>query len=413
MNGRRDNYDGTIYEIENGRFRAQIQINGKRKSKNFPDRKSAKEWLNEMRKRSSRVVANRGIELTFEDYVTITWLPIMKKKRSVNYYNDCKRRLERDLLPVFGKYPLDEITPYDIQEYINEQLEDGRGTRALQLDFSCLRKILNDAIKARHIEYNPTHGVIMPTHKKTKFVPLTPDQARTLILYMEQIKHPLRFLFTFLIHTGLRIGEAIGLDWSAVNFEEGTIKIVRQLQPDPGGGYWLTQLKTEESNRIILMSKATFNLLLKQKELQDKQRKYIEEDTDLLEWHDPPITLDGTPDGLKPNLVFTSEVGSPLDKCNLIKRLHRILDECGLPHIRIHDLRYTAATIWLSEGIELFKVSRLLGHESITTTADIYGHLYVEDQREAVDKMEEVLELIEIDFETVFQTAQKCPRMTS
>lgn len=408
MSGRNDNYSGSINKVANGRYRAQIQIKGKRKSKNFPDRKSAREWLDKMRKSSSRVVANRGIELTFEDYVTITWLPMLEENQSESYYNDCKRRLERDLLPVFGKQALIDITSYDIQDYFNQQLEDKRGTRAIELDYSILRKIFNDAIKAKYVDFNPVHGVIKPKHKKAEFTPLTPDQARTFILYMEQNKHPLRYLFIFLLHTGLRIGECLGLTWDSIDFIEGKIKIERQLQPVSGGGYRLGPLKTKRSKREILMSSTVYNLLLEQKELQEQRKKYVQ-DNPLLEWHNPPVTLDGTPDGPKPEFVFTSEVGSPLNSCNLIKRMHKILDECGLPRIRIHDLRHTAATIWLSQGIPLFIVSRLLGHESVSTTADIYGHLYVENQAEAVETMEAVLELIEIDFEAVFETAPKMP----
>lgn len=404
MAKRRDNYDGTYYQLPNGRWRAQATIHGKRRGKNFPNRERAKEWLHNIKHRSKMALDHQGVDITFGDFVEITWMPAMKKSKSISYSRDLERRLKRDILPVFQTRKLNEINPTDIQNYINDQNELYRGSRAVQLDHSCLQKIFNDAKKQRLIEYNPAQGVLVPEHETEEFTPLPPDQAQSFIQHLYSTKHPLRFMFTLMIHTGMRIGEVLGLVWSAVDFQNGTISIIRQLQPKSGGGYYLVTPKTKRSRRTIKVSNTVLKILRAQKEIQDSRKQYVLKNPKLT-WHQPSIALNGKPDGETPEFIFTSEVGSPLNSCNVIKRFHRTLKECGLPRIRLHDLRHTAATIMLINGIPLFIVSRILGHESVDITGNLYGHLLVEDQIEATEKMEEVLEVIELDLDSISATA--------
>lgn len=91
------------------------------------------------------------------------------------------------------------------------------------------------------------------------------------------------------------------------------------------------------------------------------------------------------------DLVFPNTMGNPLDASNLRKDFLRILDESGLPKMRFHDLRHTAASLMLNHGIPVIVVSRRLGHAKASTTLDIYGHLLTEMQDEAARLMDELV----------------------
>jgi integrase len=90
-------------------------------------------------------------------------------------------------------------------------------------------------------------------------------------------------------------------------------------------------------------------------------------------------------------LIFPTSVGTPGDPGNLRKDFLRVLDKAGLVHIRIHDLRHSAASIMLNRGVPPIVVSRRLGHAKTSTTLDIYGHLYMESQDEPARIMDEIL----------------------
>ena len=91
------------------------------------------------------------------------------------------------------------------------------------------------------------------------------------------------------------------------------------------------------------------------------------------------------------DLIFPSTIGTPLDPHNLYKRFRAALRQAGLPSIRFHDLRHTAATLMLRQGINPKVVQERLGHRDITLTLDTYSHVLPDIQEEAVEKIDKVL----------------------
>ena len=90
-------------------------------------------------------------------------------------------------------------------------------------------------------------------------------------------------------------------------------------------------------------------------------------------------------------LVFTDAIGRPLVGRLVTPVLHHALAEAGLPDIRCHDLRHTAATLQLAAGVPLATISRTLGHSSLAITADLYAAVTPDLRREAADAMDAVL----------------------
>ncbi|WP_066640163.1 site-specific integrase [Desulfolucanica intricata] len=151
--------------------------------------------------------------------------------------------------------------------------------------------------------------------------------------------------------TGIRLGEVLGLQWHDVDFENGTITIKRAV--DCRNRY-IKETKTTESVRTLLLDTETLAVLTVHKEQQIKKgnASLLKEDT----------------------LMFPASDGRPLIEGAIRKTMNRVLKKAGLEHIRVHDLRHTAGSILLDEGVPLTTVSAFLGHSTPATTASVYAH---------------------------------------
>jgi integrase len=87
-------------------------------------------------------------------------------------------------------------------------------------------------------------------------------------------------------------------------------------------------------------------------------------------------------------LVFPSEVGTPLEERNVLRRFQKVCMDANLPKLRVYDLRHSHASLLINEGVHPKKISERLGHSSIKLTMDTYGHLFADCDRDSADKME-------------------------
>jgi integrase len=100
------------------------------------------------------------------------------------------------------------------------------------------------------------------------------------------------------------------------------------------------------------------------------------------------------------DLIFPSGIGTPMDPSNLRLDFNRVLERAGVPKVRFHDLRHTAASLMLNNGIPVIVVSKILGHSKPSITLDIYGHLYNEMQVEASRLMDELVSPVKVNLAT-------------
>ncbi len=142
-----------------------------------------------------------------------------------------------------------------------------------------------------------------------------------------------------------------------------------------GYGFVENDPKTKRSRRNIILSDIALQALQDQHVLQDKMKTKAGE-----RWQEQ-------------DLVFTNRSGGFFDPETLVKHFHLLLDKAGLPHIRFHDLRHSAATILLTMGVHPKVVQELLGHSTIAMTMDTYSHLLPSMQKDAAGKMNDVFRL--------------------
>ena len=171
----------------------------------------------------------------------------------------------------------------------------------------------------------------------------------------------LEALFVVAIREGVRQGEILALRWQDVDLERGTITVIRSLHGADTGGP-----KSKTSHRSVVLFDETVDALRDHRTRQFEERLLV-----------GSMWQDG-------DLVFPNEFGGFQSPQRLRVRLKEILDRAGLPRIRFHDLRHSAATNWLKGDMHPKVASERLGHASVAITLDLYSHVTLGMQREAV-----------------------------
>jgi integrase len=234
-----------------------------------------------------------------------------------------------------------------------------------------LNKALKDAVADGLIPRNTATGVKAPRPTKKEIRPLSPEQTKPLL----QAARGDRFeaLFVLALHCGLRQGEILGLRWSDVNLEAGTIQVKRTLS-EARAGQRFEPPKNGKGRSIRLTGQAV-------EALRDHLELQLEEIDRLGDLYSDQ------------GLVFPSQVGTPMNAKNLSARSFKpLLARAELPNIRFHDLRHTFATLMLQNGEHPKVVQEMLGHASIAITMDTYSHVLPNMQQDAVSRLGALLD---------------------
>jgi integrase len=156
----------------------------------------------------------------------------------------------------------------------------------------------------------------------------------------------------------MRQGELLALRWADLDLPGRRLAVRGSLHRDPGGGWTIREPKTERSRRQVVLPPMAVKAL---------QGHRLRQNTERL--HAGPLWEEN-------DLVFPNHVGRPLSSQNLVQRhFHPLLERLSLPKIRFHDLRHTAATLLLAEGVHPKIVSEMLGHTEIGITLNLYSHV--------------------------------------
>lgn len=203
--------------------------------------------------------------------------------------------------------------------------------------------------------------------------PYTPEQARA---FLEAVRGDrLEALFTVAVSLGLRQGEIFGLRWSDVDLERATLTVRYALQRLNGEPCFV-EPKTKLSRRTINLPAVTVSTLYAHRNRQSEERAVAG-----TRWQDWGV-------------VFPSTIGTPMEACNLTHRFHKITADAKLPKIRFHDLRHTAATLLLAQGVHPRLVMDTLGHSSISLTMNTYSHVLPAMRAEVADRMNSILDVV-------------------
>jgi integrase len=384
MANKRGNNEGSIFKRKNGTWRAQVMAGGKRISYSGKTRSECQTWIRLTLQRVDNGLTFDKTQVTVETFLK-NMLASMKSSLRHSTWIQYNQIVRDHINPSLGRIKVVDLRPDLIQELYDSKVDAVVGLRTVQLTHAVLRRSLNRAVRLGLLLNNPTEAVSPPKPVKKEMQILDDSQVQRLLITAEAIQVRNLALYQLAITTGMRQGELLGLKWQDVNWELRTLRIQRQLKYITDDGPVFAQLKTHSSARTLVVGTGTLAILKQHQEQQFSEITRVGK-----KWKDH-------------DLVFPSTIGTPFNPRNLSRQYKSLLSEAGLPSIRFHDLRHTAASLMLNHGIPVLIVSKRLGHAKPSITLDIYGHLIPSMQEQVAKVMDEVVTPIELK-----QVAPRC-----
>ena len=289
--------------------------------------------------------------------------------------------ITKHLIPSLGQLRLQALRSDHISALKARWLSGKNSTAAEPLSggsvhkhLGVLRQALADAVTAGVIARNPSDAVKAPSVKsRSERRALTATEITALIDAATGTRYDTPIRFT--LATGLREGELLGLKWEDIDLDTGSIE-VRRTASYVGGTTVFGSPKTERSRRTIELSAATVQLLRAHRAAQVEHRLRI-----------GPVWREH-------GLVFPSLIGTPWLARTFLRDYRVLLTKTTINNVdsvNWHGLRHSAATQWIAHGVDIFSVSRRLGHASASFTMDVYGHLLKGQQRHAAEALDYLL----------------------
>ena len=366
----RKNGEGTLFKRKDGLWQASfVPENGKRLYFYGKTQKEALEKLRKAQQEDQKGLLATGPKLRLGEYL-VQWVEATYKPPMARHttYVQYRSMIHKHLVPGLGQVFLQKLTVQQLQAFYAQKIEEGLKTRTIAIIHAVLHKALENAVKWNLLPRNIATLATVPQKTSHEVKTLSASEARKLIEAAQDSR--IEALLVLAITTGMRRGELLGLRWDDIDLELGILRICRTVNWIAGFGFIENDPKTKASRRRITLPSVAIEALRKHRIRQDQAKQQAG-----TKW-------------IEKGLVFPNTLGNFLGPNHLLTMFQRVLDQAGLPHMRFHDLRHSAATILLTMGVHPKVVQELLGHSSITMTMDTYSHLLPSMQKEAMDGMD-------------------------
>ena len=276
------------------------------------------------------------------------------------------------IVPAIGGVELKKLTPVHIQGLYRAKLDEGLGLRSVEYIHTTLNKALKQAVRWQLMSRNVAEAVTAPKGRKREMLTLDREQTRRLFLTAKGDR--LETLYVLAVTAGLRQGELLGLRWTDIDLEAGTLTVKRSLGYEKDGPYY-TEGKRDRSRRRVELGPSTTAALKAHRKRQNEERLAY---AGLWEDHE---------------LIFPDENGRPIRARNLNRRFQKLLQRAELEDLGLtfHGLRHTCATLMLLKDVPIKVVSERLGHADVALTLRIYSHVLPGMQKNAADGLDEML----------------------
>lgn len=405
MAKRRRNGEGCFQKSTDGKYIEYIITYynefGERKRKTF-SRKTKEECIEAYKTWKSEqegIYTNDVNEnMTMEQWANIWFENYVVGHVKITTISDDRSILDKHIIPGLGHRPIKSLNGHRLTVFYNSCLKKSNGKggtldpKTIKNIRAVVNRMLNRACKIGLLSNNPNKDAEYPKCTKKETQILCPEDYDKLVKYCIEQGTQWDMIIVFFLCIGLRLGEALGLQWSKIDFNKHLIRIDQQMQPilnnDENYKYKykkeiIDSTKTKNSNRTIPMSKEVEQILRHVRKIQAENKlKYGEK------YH---RDLD---------LVFANPDGYFICDTTLRGFVNKRLEEAGIEHYKIHSFRHTCATTLFEEKADIKKVSKWLGHSNIGTTLDIYTHVLP-------NQLEELAELQSNRFKRIFNSNEK------
>jgi integrase len=370
---RRANGEGSVRQRANGTWEARLSFTDtetgrvERVSFYASTAKGVRAKMNAARGRLEAGAPVKDATRTVADWLThwrATTLAVSDRKESTRALYATLSRKHLEAAP-FGAITLDRLRPSDIEALVLALRGKGLSDSTVRQVYTVARLAFDGAVRDALLGRNPVALVARPGVARTEARHLgADDMAAVLAAARGSRYHPVLVLIAA---TGARERHSgcPGRTSTSVPGRCGVAATLGRI----GDRLVISEPKTERSRRTVPLNPAVVALLRKHRAAQKAERLRIGD-----QWTDS-------------GLVFTTELGGPVDPRNLLRVIEGAARAAGVPGVGVHTLRHSAAVAWLEAGVHIKAVADLLGHSSVAITGDVYGHTSDDTARAAVDHL--------------------------
>ncbi|MFR4340008.1 site-specific integrase [Subdoligranulum sp. APC924/74] len=370
---------GSIRQRPDGRWEARLTLGydegtGKRKTLSIYGA-TQKEVKKKMTEKLRQLDTNTYIaddKRTLAQYLD-TWfaefiVPTQKPYTITTYRGVIKNHLK----PNLGAVRLCDLTTEQVQKMVRKLVNAGKAPKTIKNVLTVLNSALEQAVKAQTIQRNPAKFAKIPAVRVKDIHPLSPAE---IVAFVDAAQDsPYYAPLMCCLFLGLREGEALGLAWEHVDFENCKVHICQQLQKDKakGGQFYIQEGTKNGQSRILDVPDFLLEILQEEKQRQLRARLAAGP-----AWQNVW------------GLCFTDALGRCINPHTLWANFKRIAASIGLPDARVHDLRHTNATLALVNGDDLKTVQANLGHATAAFTLQRYVHASEAMKRASANRMQQ------------------------
>lgn len=363
-----------IIQQKNGLYSARfVDKYGKRRQKRFKKLQECRQWIADasyIDEHSNIAQASDMVVDAWFEY----WIEIKKKTVRPNTVRNYTERYMRNIKPVIGKMLLTEVKPLHCQKIFLETADEDYRTSTIYQARIALYNMLEFAKENDVLRYNPCKKSVKsdmgkPSDKK---VALTIDEQKKFLEGAAEQSYENQY--RFVLHTGLRTGELVALQWRNVDFKKRTLTIDHSMEYRYNVGEWrIGEPKSKSGYRTTPLTEEAIRILKDQKE-KNKKIKVI------------PMEFS--------EYIFLCRKRTPIKNSTYDTALFKICDKVGMKRFSMHVLRHTFATRCIEAGMKPKTLQILLGHSNIGITMNLYVHTTEEEKQKEIELVAEALKVI-------------------
>ena len=379
--------------LKNGRYYAVLNYRnagGQRKTKwislGLPEKGNKRKAEAELARLRAefeppKEVGDLSSDMLFADYL-LEWLEIAKGRLAVATYSSYAAMIKKPVGPYFRQrnLTLRELEARHLQMFYSEMLRKVKPNTVIHYH-AIIHSALKYAVKTDMLIQNVADKVDRPRKNSFQPVFLSAEEMQKMFEALRGTKLELPVLVAAFY--GFRRGEVLGLKWDAIDFERGTISVIRTVTTITLDGKQTEieqqSAKTKSSLRTLPLIGSFREYFLQVKEAQELNKQICGN------------CYNHEYDGF----VFVDELGERMRANYLTSAFPKFLEDHGLRRMRFHDLRHSCASLLLANGVPLKHIQEWLGHSDFTTTANIYAHLDYKSKITSAQAMETGLALPE------------------
>jgi len=361
------------YKDEDGKFKTKWIPTG------LPEKNNKRKAEQMLRDKLAEYEDEKQIDggsILFCDFI-VRWLEYVKQKVRGNTYEAYSIAAKAHVIPYFKKLSvtLGELLPIHIEQYYMDKMTDGLSRNTIVKHNTVIHGALKFAVKKlRILKYNPADSADLPPKGEEVFKgkAYNAEQVKTLV---EKIKGtPIEPVVVLGVFYGLRRSEILGLRWDAVDYKAKKVFIRHTAVKCGSKTVYDDKVKNRSSKRELPLKPGIESYLKRLQDHQNQMKKLCGKSYDdneyICKWDD----------------------GRPLEPNNVTRQFRLFLEKSGLPKIRLHDLRHSAASLLQAIGFSPKEIAEWLGHGDLRST-NIYTHVEDAAKDHMADKLGEIIQI--------------------